>query len=276
MAMQPSSLRRSAKALSSRGSVGHRRRAHALDLGELAAEQAEQVEHVDALVEEMPPPTRAGSERHTVGVGGIGSLAVHAAQPEDPAVLGAVDDLLGFHDAEVVAVVEAELENGPGIALLRGDDPLDVLYAAARRLLAEDVLAGVERRTDDIGSEPVGRADEHGVDVGVDHGLSGSRPRCRRSPRPEDSGRLRRSGPCRRGPARCWRECRPACRDRRCPSSMAQTCSSASSTMHLPALWKQSTVADWRLGSARRRAAFRSVALRHQRVGASTRRVLPR
>ena len=171
------------------GAVPERGRAHALDLGELAAEVAEQVEHVDALIEQDAAADQGRVAAPGRRIGGPFGLAVDAPHPEDAAVLAAVDDLLGLHDAEVVAVVEAELQHLAGVAPLRRHDPLDVVHGAARRLLAEDVLAGVQGRDDDIGDEAVGRADEHGVDAGVQDGLVvRRRARCRRSPWPAGRG----------------------------------------------------------------------------------------
>ena len=108
----------------------------AVDLIELAGEQAQQVDHVDALVKQ-----HAAAGQLAFGApGGLAEgdklgLAVDAAQVDDLAQFAGLGDLQGVAYRIVVAVVEAVLKHQAGVFLLALDDPDDVRNVPPRRSL---------------------------------------------------------------------------------------------------------------------------------------------
>ena len=139
--------------------------AEGLDPIEVTAIEAEQVDHVDALVEQ----DAAAGDGRVVPPGGLvtsaAGLAVSSFDPQDAAHPAAVDDLPGLLHRRVEAVVETEHQLEPsGVGLGLSHFP-DVLDSAARRLLAENVLAGGQASDCHPGNEGVRHADKHRVHV---------------------------------------------------------------------------------------------------------------
>ena len=137
-----------------------------VDLGELPGEQAQQVHHVDSLVQQHA----AAGKRPLGAPRGLAEgdrlrLAVHAAQVDHLAELTVPHDLQGVADGIVIAVVEAVLELEGGMPALAGDDPDHVGDVPSGRLFAEHVQAAFEPGDGDLGVDVVGQADEQHVQV---------------------------------------------------------------------------------------------------------------
>ena len=143
--------------------------AHALDLIKLAIEMTEEIEHVNALVEQDAAPGQRRAVTPFAGLAGAFRLAVDPAHPQNFTILTAINDLLRLHDAVVIAVIESHLQHQAGITFFRRHDALDIRHIAARGFFAEHMLAGIQGGDHHLGNKTVGRADKHRIDPGLDH-----------------------------------------------------------------------------------------------------------
>ena len=133
----------------------------------IASEMAKQVEHMNALVEENAAARDLRSVSPLLRLAGALGFAVDTADPEHIAIAAAVHNLFCLHDPVMVAMIETNLEDEARIALFGSDNAFDVLQVSPWRLLAEDMLAGIEGRFDDLRYKPIRCAHEDGIDTRV-------------------------------------------------------------------------------------------------------------
>ena len=133
------------------------------DLGLFASEQARQVHGVRADV-------HRGTAGEVVLVPDVGELGQREAErglhPPDRAQLAALDDLAHALRERVVPVVERLHHDEPGA---RRDRRHRFGFRGVRRerLLAEHVLARLQRRDRPLGMEPVGQRVVDRIDLGI-------------------------------------------------------------------------------------------------------------
>ncbi len=140
---------------------GADRREHALRLG-LAEQEARGVDGVDAHVDERPAAgqRRVGEPAPRAPVG-MHAVAVRA---HDRAEL-AREDRVAQRDHGAVVPPGVQHEQQPVVTLRLGEHRLGVGDGRRHRLLAENVLARLERRDRLLGVQRVGSADHDDVDV---------------------------------------------------------------------------------------------------------------
>src|SRR5580692_6308877 len=112
----------------------------AVDFGEITAEQAHQVDHVYALVQQHT----ASSDRTFGAPAGLIEgdhlgLAVHRPDVDHPTEFSRMQDFQGILHRLVIAVIEAVLEFEARMSPLVSDDLMYLLDSATWRLFAEDM-----------------------------------------------------------------------------------------------------------------------------------------
>ena len=132
---------------------------------EVAAEIQEEIEHMDALVEEDPPAGDVFAVAPGIREIGPSGFSVKPADIDDLSQPSALDQDLGPHDPGMETMIETEHKLQALVGILGLDDAADVFEIPARRLLAEDMFARVQAFDAELGGVEVRRANEEKTDV---------------------------------------------------------------------------------------------------------------
>ena len=148
----------------------------ALGLGDLADEPAREIDDVDPLIQELAAP---GSRRVCTPlalVAGPPAVAVQGPDRKDAADRALFDLRMRGGNSRVVAVVEADLQQLARL-LRPANNRRGFGSVPAERLLAQDVLAGLERRDRRVREQVVGGGYDDDVQiVARGHFTPGCRP----------------------------------------------------------------------------------------------------